>query len=159
MIFGREFEEGTQINDVDTLTGNVDSDSAEGVEAIADEVENNMQATALESMTYFDGGEEAQKDLIESSDVLVEAQRVSRRTFVRLGKNDDLTRRAHLASLVIARNAKDPLFNKLAKNRVMERKLRNAIFKKYQSKAIRVAKVSQKKHIKTAKNLPPIRFN
>ena len=73
-----------------------------------------------------------------------------------MNKNDDFTRRAHLASLILARNAKDPLFNKLALNRVKERQLRAAIFKKYETKARAVAKKSQAQHIKTMKKMPSL---
>lgn len=81
---------------------------------------------------------------------------MSKKTFVRLNKNDDFTRRAHLASLILARNAKDPLFNKLALNRVKERQLRAAIFKKYETKARNVAKKSQIQHIKAMKKMPAL---
>lgn len=166
MLFGTIIKESdettaTEVNDVDVLSGEADPNTEEGMDAIATEVDNNMQAAALESMTYFDGGEDAQKSFMESAEVqaLMEAQKMSKKTYIRLNKNDDLTRRAHLASLILARNAKDPLFNKLALNRVKERKLRTMIFNKYKNKSLMVAKKSQKKHIKTAKTLPPIRFN
>jgi hypothetical protein len=163
MLFNNYLKEDAEqdVNDIDILSGEADPETEEGMDAIAKEVETNMQAAALESMTYFDGGEQAQKSFVESAEVqaLVEAKKMTRKTFVRLNKNDDLTRRAHLASLILARNAKDPLFNKLALNRVKERKLRTAIFTKYKTKALMVAKKSQKQHIKTAKTLPPIRFN
>ena len=87
---------------------------------------------------------------------------MSKRTFVRLGKNDDLTRRKNMACLIIAREKKDPLFNKLALNRVKERQLRQQIFKKYGHMADRIAKKSQVKHIKDMKKmkaLPKIQFN
>lgn len=162
MLFNNYIKEDSEsVNDVDILTGEADPDTEEGMEAIAAEVETNMQAAALESMTYFEGGEDAQKSFMESTEVqaMVEAQKMSKKTFVRLNKNDDLTRRAHLASLILARNAKDPLFKQLALNRVKERKLRNMIFDKYKNKATLVAKKSQRQHIKTAPKLPPIRFN
>lgn len=162
MLFNNVVTEGdTDTNDIDVLAGTADPSTEDGENAIAQEVENNMQSAALESMTYFDGGEEAQKSFVESAEVnaLVEAQKMSKKTFVRLNKNDDLTRRAHLASLILARNSKDSLFSQLALNRVKERKLRNAIFTKYKVKALAIAKKSQKQHIKSAKSLPPIRFN
>ena len=162
MLFNNVIKESeTDTNDIDVLAGTADPSTEDGENAIAQEVENNMQSAALESMIYFDGGEEAQKSFIESAEVgaLVEAQKMSKKTFVRLNKNDDLTRRAHLASLILARNFKDPLFSQLALNRVKERKYRDAIFTKYKVKALAIAKKSQKQHIKTAKTLPPIRFN
>ena len=162
MIFGNIVKEEAEIKDIDLVCA--DPETEEGMDAIAAEVEGNMQAAALESVTYFEGGEEAQKAFTESTEVqaLVEARKMSKKTFVRLNKGDDFTRRAHLASLILARNAKDPLFNKLALNRVKERQLRSMIFKKYESKAKIVAKKSQLQHIKAMKKmpaLPKINFN
>jgi hypothetical protein len=156
MIFGSVVKEDAEVNDVDLLTA--DPETEEGIEAIAGEVESNMQVAALENVTYFEGGEDSQKAFVESAEVqaLVEARKMSKKTFVRLNKNDDFTRRAHLASLILARNAKDPLFNKLAQNRVRERDLRRQIFKKYESKAKIVAKKSQAQHIKNMKKMPAL---
>lgn len=159
MIFGNAIkEDASDVNDVDIISGNADPETEEGIEAIANEVENNMQSAALESVSYFEGGEDAQKAFMESVEVqaLIEARKMSKNTFVRLNKNDDFTRRAHLASLLLARYAKDPLFNKLALNRVQERKLRNSIFKKYESKAKMIAKKSQQQHIKAMKKMPAL---
>ena len=164
MLFGKVLNENTEdINDIDLLSGVEPGTQAEE-DAAAVEVEKNMLIAATESVTFFEGGEEAQKAFIESADVqaLVEARKMSKKTFVRLNKSDDFTRRAHLASLILARNAKDPLFNKLAQNRIQERKLRDAIFKKYEAKAKSVAKKSQAQHIKAMKkmpSLPKINFN
>ena len=164
MLFGNVLNEETTdgVKDIDIITA--DPETEEGMEAIAREIEGNMQAAAMESVTYFEGGEEAQKAFTESSEVqaLVEARKMSKKTFVRLNKNDDFTRRAHLASLILARNAKDPLFNKLALNRVKERELRATIFKKYETKARTIAKKSQVQHIKAMKKMPAmpkINFN
>lgn len=159
MLFGNVIkEDAAGVKDIDLVSGEVDANTEEGMEVIAAEVENNMQAAALESVTYFDGGEDAQKAFTESAEVqaLVEARKMSKKTFVRLNKNDDFTRRAHLASLILARNANDPLFKKLALNRVNERKLRNMIFKKYETKARSVAKKSQAQHIRTMKKMPAL---
>ena len=153
MLFGNILKEDTDINADDIILADPDDE-----DAMAAEVETNMQAAALESVTYFDGGEDAQKSFTESAEVqaLVESRKMSKKTFVRLNKNDDYTRRCHLASLILARNAKDPLFSKLALNRVNERKLRAAIFKKYENKARSVAKKSQAQHIKAMKKMPSL---
>ena len=156
-------EEDVVLDDVD-LAIEKDPDTEEGIDSIANDVENLMMQTAMESATYFDGGEEAVKSFTESAEVkaLVEGRKLAKKTFVRLGKNDDLKRRAHLASIIIAKEKKDPLFKALALNRVKERKLRNAIFAKYGNKAMMVAKRSQKQHIKVMSKmpaLPAIRMN
>jgi hypothetical protein len=161
LLESEEVASAVGADDVDGLQ-NKDPETEEGSDNIAKEIETNMQAAALESLTYFDGGEEAIREFCQSDEaqVLVEARKMSKRTFVRLGKNDDLTRRKNMACLIIAREKKDPLFNKLALNRVKERQLRKAIFKKYGNMATRIAKKSQTKHIKDMKKMPPLeKFN
>ena len=148
-------------DDVDGLQ-NKDPESSVGQDNIAIEIEKNMQESALESLIYFVGGEQAIKEFCQSEEaqVLVESRKMSKRTFVRLGKVDDLTRRKNMACLIIAREKKDPLFNKLALNRVKERQLRQQIFKKYGNLADKIAKKSQQKHIKDMKKMPALKkFN
>ena len=87
---------------------------------------------------------------------------VTEKTIVRLDKRAKLSRAFQTAVFTIAREKKDPLFNKLALNRVKERQLRQQIFKKYGHMADRIAKKSQVKHIKDMKKmkaLPKIQFN
>jgi ribulose bisphosphate carboxylase small subunit len=162
MIFLKEDECGAgmsnPVSDELDKVLNKDPDTPEGIEAIASDVENIMMQSALESVVYFDGGEEALNNFMESGQLqkLDEARKMSKKTYVRLNKDDDLTRRAHLASIVIAKEKNDPLFHQLALNRVKERKLRNAIFKKYGNKAGLVAKRSQKQHIKAMRKMPAL---
>lgn len=157
MLFGNVIKESEEITVDDMILG-VNTDTEEGLDIVATEVESKRQAEALENIDYFDGGEAARESFIESAEVqaLVEARKMSKKTFVRLNKNDDFTRRAHLASLILARNAKDPLFKKLALNRVKERELRKAIFTKYENKAKIVARKSQVQHIKNMKKMPAL---
>lgn len=89
MIFGNSFYEGANennngINDVDMLAGTADPNTEDGLDTMAAEVETNMQAAALESVTFFENGDVAQKNFIESAEVqaLVEARKMSKRTFV-----------------------------------------------------------------------------
>ena len=135
-----------------------DPDTEEGLDAIADQVEDAMQAQALECADYFENGDEAIQEFFNSPEVqacLNEAFSISgkdkKRTFVRLGRKDDLRRRAHLASLFIARDKGDPLFKKMTKFRHEERRIRKLIFKKYMKPAIRVAKKSQRAHLREKK--------
>lgn len=95
---------------------------------------------------YSDSDEEKQ-ELLESSDVLLEAKKISRRTIVRLNKNDDLTRRTGMAALQLAKDNNDNLWQKLVKNRIMERKLLAAIKKKYANKAQLVARKTQREYV------------
>ena len=82
------------------------------------------------------------------AEALVEAGVMRKKTLVRLSKKDDFSRRRTMAAFTIAREKKDPLWSKLVKNRVQERKLIGEIVKKYGGKADRVAKVGQKEYLK-----------
>lgn len=158
MFFVHENENTEMDNDIVDAVVSRDPDTPEGVENIANDVENLMQQQALESVSYFENGEAALKNFCESAEVqaLVEARKMSKKTFVRLGKNDDLTRRTHLACLLLAKEHNDSLFKALALNRVKERKIRNAIFTKYGSKAKIIALKSQKTHIKAMRKMPAL---
>lgn len=165
MFFIHENDESVNMdNDIVDAVVSRDPDTPEGVENLANDVENLMQQQALESVTFFENGEAALKNFCESAEVqaLIEARKMSKKTFVRLGKNDDLTRRMHLACLLLAKEHNDGLFKALALNRVKERKLRNAIFTKYGNKAKAIAIKSQRNHVKAMRNmpaLPAIRLN
>ena len=82
------------------------------------------------------------------AEALVEAGVMRKKTLVRLSKKDDFSRRRTMAAFTIAREKKDPLWSKLAKNRVQERKLIGEIVKKYGGKADKVAKAGQKEYLK-----------
>ena len=84
----------------------------------------------------------------EEAEALVEAGVMRKKTLVRLSKKDDMSRRRTMAAFTIAREKNDPLWAKLVKNRVMERKLIGEIVKKYGQKAEKVAKVGQKEYLK-----------
>ena len=79
---------------------------------------------------------------------MVQEGTMRKKTLVRLSKKDDMSRRRTMAAFSIAREKKDPLWAKLVKNRVQERKLIGEIVKKYGTKADRVAKVGQKEYLK-----------
>lgn len=162
MIFDTYVKEA-EGDDLDALTASANPDTEDGIEAIAREVEANMMTAAMESMTWFEGGEAAQKAYVESAGVqaLMEAGKMSKKTYMILSKNDDLTRRAHLASLVLARNAKDPQFNTLCNLRIKQKQIRQNLFNKYKTKAMMIAKRSQKVHLKNAANtkVPVVKFN
>ena len=82
------------------------------------------------------------------AEALVEAGVMRKKTLVRLSKKDDFSRRRTMAAFTIAREKKDPLWAKLVKNRVQERKLIGEIVKKYGGKADKVAKAGQKEYLK-----------
>lgn len=82
------------------------------------------------------------------AEALVEAGKLRRKTLVRLSKKDDMSRRKTMAAFQLARDKKDPLWAKLVKNRVQERKLIGQIEQKYGTKAERVAKLGQRDYLK-----------
>ena len=110
---------------------------------------------------YADSDSE-KRELLEEADVLMEAKKISRRTIVKLNKNDDLTRRTGMAALQLAKDNHDALWNKLVKNRIQERKLLAAVKKNYATKAQIVARQGQRmyvsgqgqKHVNTPKLQP-----
>lgn len=97
--------------------------------------------------------DEEKKEFIntESAQMLMNEGLIGRNTLVRLSKNDDLSRRITMSAYQLAKEQKDPLWDKLVKNRVMERKLINQIRTKYNGKSARAAKVAQKEYLKTNK--------
>ena len=159
MLFNNflEADDISKAEDVDGLQ-NKDPETEEGADNIAKEIETNIQTAALESLTYFDGGDQAIKEFCQSEEaqVLVESRKMSKKTFVRLGKNDDLQRRKNLSCLMLAKEHKDPLWSKWSIARIRERKLRNQIYQKYDNKATIVARKSQQQHIKNSRNLPAL---
>lgn len=84
----------------------------------------------------------------EGMRVLEEKGVFNRKTIVRLKKDDDLNRRDMMAALQLAKEADDPLWERLAVNRVKERDLLGKIKKKYASKAAKVAKQQQKDYMR-----------
>lgn len=83
-------------------------------------------------------------------ETLVAEGKLSKKTIVRLSKKDDLSKRKKVAALNLAREAGDPLFDKLALNRIKERELIEKIMTKYGNKAQKVALQSQKEFLKGA---------
>ena len=160
MLF-RENDMVDNKDDLDILTPQ-DPDTQSGLENIAQQVEDVMQQQALESADYFENGEDAIQEFMNSPEfqqVLTEgiiASVAKNNTVVKLNARDDMKRRARLASLIIARERNDPLFKKLALNRVKERALRKAIFTKYGRQAYTAAMISKKKHANEVKNQPAL---
>lgn len=95
--------------------------------------------------------EEALKEFVNSpeAEAMIEAGIITRKTLVRLSKNDDLSRRTTMAAFQLAKEADDPLWNQLVKNRVRERELIAKITQKYSSRATKAARIGQKSYLKT----------
>lgn len=94
--------------------------------------------------------DEDRKAFLESElcQQLLEAGKMRKNTIVFLSGKDDLARRTKLSAMAIAKQKKDPLFEKLRLNRIKERELLGQIVKKYGHQGERVAKKSQKDWIK-----------
>lgn len=120
----------------------------EEMAAVVDELKSIMLA---EDIAYGMSDSE-RKAFLESEEfeALTESKKFKKKTLVRLNKQDDLTRRADQAAIVIAGQKKDRLFDLLALNRQKERKLRALIFRKYKVQALKAAKTSQRDYIKDA---------
>ena len=119
--------------------------------ADARDVTMNLNMDELQEAFFYDehyaDSDDEKRELLESADVLMEAKKISRKTIVRLNKNDDLTRRTGMAALQLAKDNNDSLWKKLVKNRIQERKLLAAIKKKYANKAQIVARQGQRLYV------------
>ena len=83
-------------------------------------------------------------------ETLVAEGKLYKKTLVRLSKKDDLSKRKKIIALNLARDNKDPLWDKLALNRVKERDLLSKIMTKYGNKSQKLAVKSQKDFLKGA---------
>lgn len=94
--------------------------------------------------------EEKLQEFVNSPEAaaMMEAGIITRKTLVRLSKNDDLSRRTTMAAFQLAKEADDPLWNQLVKNRVREKELISKIEQKYSSRATKAARIGQKEYLK-----------
>lgn len=95
--------------------------------------------------------EEKLQEFVNSpeADAMIEAGLITRKTLMRLSKNDDLTRRTKIAALQLAKEANDPLYKKYVKAHMMKRQLAEKILTKYSTKATKSARLGQRAYIKT----------
>ena len=93
---------------------------------------------------------EERKAIVESEEAAVlEAKGlIGRKTLIRLNKNDDVSRRTSAAAYQMAKDANDPLWKKLMFHMGKKNEYKEKILKKYNAKATRVAKKSQKDFMK-----------
>ena len=123
------------------------------------DIEMNFNMDELQEAFFYDehysDSDDEKRELLEQADVLLEAKKISRRTIVKLNKNDDLTRRTGMAALQLAKDNNDSLWKKLVKNRIQERKLLAAIKKKYGSRAQIAARQGQRMYV-SGQNTKPI---
>lgn len=81
-------------------------------------------------------------------ETLVQEGKLYKKTLVRLSKKDDLSKRKKMIALNLARENNDPLWDKLALNRVKERELISKIMAKYGNKSQKLAVKAQKDFLK-----------
>lgn len=93
---------------------------------------------------------EDRKAIVESEEAaLLEAKgMIGRKTLIRLNKNDDVTRRTSAAAYQMAKDNNDPLWKKLTFHISKKNEYKEKILKKYNAKAQRVAKKSQREYLK-----------
>lgn len=103
---------------------------------IVDEVAHLPQSTIQEFCKPGGVGEQ-----------LVQEGKLRRKTLVRLSKKDDLERRSSMMNIQLAKEANDPLWRKLVKNRQQKRELIAKIDKKYGMKGARLAKKGQQEFL------------
>lgn len=99
----------------------------------------------LASLPYED-----RKAIVESEEAaILEAKGlIGRKTLIRLNKNDDVARRTSAAAYQMAKDNNDPLWKKLMFHMGKKNEYKDKILKKYNAKAERVAKKSQKEFMK-----------
>lgn len=117
----------------------------EEFEAVKNKVYECMMSEALNKMS-----DEARSAVLESEEfeIIAEAKKFKKKTIVKLNAKDDLARREAQAAIIIAGERNDPLYDKLALNRVQEKKLLKMIHSKYKNQARKAAKEAQRDYVK-----------
>ena len=111
-------------------------------------MESLNEQLLVEECTHF--SDEQLKMFLESDicKQLVQEGKMRKNTIVILSKDADYERRLKLICFNLAKADNDSDWNKLKKNRVIERQLIGRIVKKYRHRADKLAKVEQKDWIK-----------
>lgn len=131
----------------------VNTENTASIDEILEDPTLLEECFIYDELSHMD--DESRKAFIESEEcAMLEAKGlVNRKTLVRLSKSDDLTRRKTMAAYQLAKEANDPLWNKLVLNRVKERELIEKIVQKYGNKANRAATIGQKEYMKNRHGL------
>ena len=111
-------------------------------------MESINEQLLVEECTHFT--DEQLSSFLESDlcKQLVTEGKMRKNTIVILSKDADFERRLKLICFNLAKEDNDSDWNKLKKNRVIERQLISRIVKKYRSRAMKLTKVQQKDWIK-----------
>lgn len=132
-------------DDEDMNLGTESELTNEEFEAVKNKVYECMMSEDLNKMS-----DAARSAVLESEEfeIIAEAKKFKKKTIVKLNAKDDLARREAQAAIIIAGERNDPLYDKLALNRVQEKKLLKMIHSKYKAQAKKAAKEAQRDYVK-----------
>lgn len=82
------------------------------------------------------------------------AKKYAKNTIVRMSKTDDLDRRTMLVAMQMAKEAGAAEWEKLVKNRIIEKELLSKIKTRFGHQAERVAIAAQKEYVKNVRKVP-----
>ena len=149
------FQEDTDLNQFDPVSQeNINTGIQESTYSGSEGEDGIVDMNALLETMLVDAicqmPDQQRRAYLESDELqmLVEAGVVGHRSITRLNKQDDFTRRLHLAALQKAKENGDADWEALRKNRVRERQLREKLFQRYESQVRRDAMQSQKRLLK-----------
>lgn len=131
--------------------GMFSSSDIEGIDEALVEETGIIEALIVDDASRMDSDTLREWCQSDEAKALVEANVLRKPTLMRLSKADDEKRRQKLAAYKLAKQAKDPLFNKLLLYRGKWKAISAKIVAKYGTKADRVAKKGQKEYIKNYK--------
>lgn len=142
---GAEFV-NDNVDDVQ-LEPNANMEGSFAESGVIDEGAVTENAIVQEVMMMDDASRKAYMESAEFQS-LVEAGVIGKKAVVRLSKQADMDRRIHLLCLQMGKENGDADWEALRKNRIMERKLLNKLYKKYGNRVRRQAQMSQKRIVK-----------
>ena len=130
--------------------------NAETIEGISESFEDLALEQVIESFVIDEVCKMDDEDIkawceSEEAQALIESNVLKKNTAMRLSKADDFKRREKVAAYALARQANDPLYQKLLVSRSKWKMYSNKILAKYGTKANRLAKKGQAAYMKDYK--------
>lgn len=123
----------------------------EEMTSLATELKNPnelFEAFLLDDICRLSDEEKAQFIQSEACELLINEGMLAKRNIMKLTKESDLDRRMKVASLQMAKEKGDRLYNLAIKYRALSKQHVAAIVKKYHMQAERLAKIGQKAYIR-----------
>ena len=127
----------------------------EGVELTNEETENLMMQWFFDEVAHMP--EEDRKRLLESPEMseareaLMESGLINKTSIMKLSKESELERRNQLAVYALAKKDNDVNWQKFMRAQQMKKEAKEALNKKYNSKARMISKKTQREYIKKNK--------